>query len=70
MSGAAPRLLVCTCEKTMPLDGDALAKGCGGRIDRADQLCGAQIEMFKAAPARRKPRSSARSPRTWARAPR
>jgi ferredoxin len=49
MSGAAPRLLVCTCEKTMPLDADALAKGCGGRIDRADQLCGAQIEMFKAA---------------------
>ncbi|MDB5650499.1 MAG: 4Fe-4S ferredoxin [Hyphomicrobiales bacterium] len=49
MSGAAPRLLVCSCEKTMPLDPDALAKGCGGRIDRADQLCGAQIEMFKAA---------------------
>lgn len=49
MSAAAPRLLVCSCEKTMPLDESALARGCGGRIDRADQLCGAQIETFKTA---------------------
>ncbi|MDO9441280.1 MAG: 4Fe-4S binding protein [Beijerinckiaceae bacterium] len=49
MSAAAPRLLVCSCEKTMPLDEQALARGCGGRIDRADQLCGTQIDLFKAA---------------------
>ena len=49
MSAAALRLLVCSCEKTMPLDEQALARGCGGRIDRADQLCGAQLDMFKAA---------------------
>ncbi len=49
MSGADPRLIVCSCEKTMPLDEAALAKGCGGKISRADQLCGAQLETFRTA---------------------
>ena len=44
-----PRLLVCSCEKTMPLDEAALAKGCGGRITRADQLCGTELDLVKEA---------------------
>ncbi len=49
MSALEPRLLVCSCEKTMPLDERALAAGCGGAITRADQLCGAQLDVFRAA---------------------
>ena len=43
-----PRLLICSCEKTMSLDEAALAKGCGKVSGRADQLCGAQLDIFKA----------------------
>jgi len=42
-----PRLLVCSCEKTMTLDETAISKGCGGVTGRADQLCGAQLDMLK-----------------------
>ena len=45
---AQNRLLVCSCEKTMPLDGAALEKGCGA-FTRADQLCGSQLDLVKAA---------------------
>ena len=49
MSGAETRLFVCSCERTMPLDEAALAKGGCGRVTRADQLCGAQLDAFRAA---------------------
>lgn len=44
-------VLVCNCEKTMPLDGAALAKACGARDDAglATQLCRAEIGRFHAA---------------------
>ena len=45
---AENRLFVCSCEKTMPLDGAALEKGCGA-FTRADQLCGAQLDLVKQA---------------------
>jgi ferredoxin len=47
----ARKLLVCNCEGTMPLDGARLARACGGdeAISVATQLCGAQIERFRAA---------------------
>jgi ferredoxin len=45
---AENRLFVCSCEKTMPLDGAALEKGCGAHT-RADQLCGAQLDLVKQA---------------------
>jgi ferredoxin len=48
MSGVGPKLFVCSCERTMPVDEAALAKGCGG-FQRADQLCGAQLDLFRAA---------------------
>ncbi|HEY0523039.1 MAG TPA: 4Fe-4S binding protein [Stellaceae bacterium] len=45
------KLLVCNCEGTMPLDGVSLAQACGGdgTISVVTQLCGAQIERFRAA---------------------
>jgi ferredoxin len=43
------RLVVaCSCEGTMPLDGDMLAHGCGGTLRTADHLCRHQIELAKA----------------------
>jgi ferredoxin len=42
---------VCSCEDTMPLDGRAIARGCGGTgaLRTAEQLCLAQLERFRAA---------------------
>jgi ferredoxin len=46
-------ILVCSCEGTMPLDTDALQRGCrGATIGTANQLCRAEIERFRAAAAR------------------
>ena len=43
-------VLLCDCEGTMPLDGDALAKACGGdgELTVHSHLCRAQIDRFKA----------------------
>src|SRR5882757_3246974 len=43
-------ILVCSCDDTMPLDADALARGCrGAQVKTANQLCRAEIECFRAA---------------------
>ena len=49
MSGVEARLFICSCEKTMPLDEAALAKAGLACTGRADQLCGAQLDLLKAA---------------------
>jgi len=49
MSAASPHLLICSCEKTMPLNAQAIGRGCAGRITQADQLCGLELDRFKAA---------------------
>ena len=42
-------ILVCSCEDTMPLDADALARGCrAAQVKTANQLCRAEIERFRA----------------------
>jgi ferredoxin len=42
-------LLVCSCEDTMPLDTDALARGCAGmKIVNGRQLCRAELDRFRA----------------------
>ncbi|SMF82385.1 4Fe-4S dicluster domain-containing protein [Tistlia consotensis] len=48
------RVLVCDCEKTMPLDGDKLAKACRaagaeGSLEISSQLCRAQLGRFQRA---------------------
>lgn len=47
------RILVCDCERTMTLDGEALAKACGAGAAAPvnTQLCRAQIDNFRAAAA-------------------
>ncbi|MEX2036725.1 MAG: 4Fe-4S ferredoxin, partial [Xanthobacteraceae bacterium] len=43
-------ILVCSCEDTMPLDADAIGRGCcNADVKTARQLCRAEIERFRAA---------------------
>ena len=42
-------VLACSCEATMPLDAGALARGCAGELRLGDQLCGRDLNLFKAA---------------------
>jgi ferredoxin len=46
---AGPRtILVCSCEDTMPLDGQALHRGChGGRVVAGRQFCRAELGEFR-----------------------
>ena len=46
---ATAHLLICSCEKTMPLDVPAINRGCAGKITQANQLCGLELERFKQA---------------------
>src|SRR3954449_8817504 len=48
--GTAPsHLLICSCEKTMPLDAAAIGRGCAGKITQVNQLCGLDLDRFKEA---------------------
>ena len=49
MSAATSRLLICSCEKTMPLDAEAIGRGCTATITQANQLCGLDLDQFKKA---------------------
>jgi ferredoxin len=49
MSGAKPRLLICSCEKSMPLDAQAIGRACSAHLSQANQLCGADLAQYKAA---------------------
>ena len=40
MGDSALRVMICTCEKTMSLDAQAIGRACTGRITQADHLCG------------------------------
>src|ERR1700694_457630 len=46
---AESHLLICSCEKTMPLDALAIGRGCAARITQANQLCGLDLERFREA---------------------
>jgi len=49
MATVASHLLICSCEKTMPLDVPAINRGCAGTITQANQLCGLELDRFKQA---------------------
>jgi ferredoxin len=40
-------VIVCSCEGTVPLDEAALARGCGGSMQRAHQLCRRELDLFR-----------------------
>src|SRR6478672_2919289 len=50
MADRPPKILICSCEDTMPLDGAAVQRGCrGAELLTARQLCRAELEKFRAA---------------------
>src|SRR3954453_13653411 len=49
MAERPQKILICSCEDTMPLDADAVRRGCGGNVATADHLCRTQIDRFRAA---------------------
>jgi Fe-S-cluster-containing hydrogenase component 2 len=44
----ARRVLVCSCDDTMPLDIDTVRRGCRHETKAATQLCGAELDVFRA----------------------
>jgi hypothetical protein len=43
-------ILICSCEGTMPLDAQAVRRGCGGsQVTTARQLCRAELDRYRAA---------------------
>jgi ferredoxin len=49
MPEAIRNILICSCEGTMPLDGEAVRRGCQrSTVTAVRQLCGAEIDRFQA----------------------
>src|SRR5260221_1993643 len=52
MADQPRRILICSCEDTIPLDVEAVRRGCrGSQVTTARQLCRAELERFRAAAA-------------------
>jgi ferredoxin len=52
MADRPPRILICSCEDTMPLDGAAVKRACrGAEVLSAHQLCRAELDKFRTAAA-------------------
>ena len=49
MADRPRKIVLCSCEDTMPLDAETLRRGCrGAEISTARQLCRAEVERFRA----------------------
>ena len=56
MADRPPNIFICSCEDTMPLDAEAVRRGCrGANVLTAHQLCRAELERFRAAAATGEP---------------
>ena len=52
MADTPRHILICSCEDTMPLDAEAVRRGCrGAQLSTAHQLCRAELERFRKAAA-------------------
>lgn len=40
--------IVCSCEETMPLHGETVAKACRSKVRTADHLCRKELDLFRA----------------------
>lgn len=45
---SAGTTFLCSCEETMPLHGETVAKACRTKVRTADQLCRRELDFFKA----------------------
>ena len=48
MAESDRHVLICSCDDTMPLDSDAIHRGCRGEPTTATQLCRAELDRFRA----------------------
>src|SRR5271156_2692489 len=49
MPDTVSNMLICSCEDTMPLDAESVRRGCSGsKVTTARQLCGAELDRFRA----------------------
>jgi ferredoxin len=48
MADSTRHVLICSCDDTMPLDRDAVRRGCRGELTTATQLCRAELDRFRA----------------------
>ena len=56
MADRPQNIFICSCEDTMPLDAEAVRRGCrGANVLTARQLCRAELERFRAAAATGEP---------------
>ena len=47
MPDSVGKILICSCEDTMPLDAEAVRRGCrGAQVTTARQLCRAELDRF------------------------
>jgi ferredoxin len=52
MADRPRNILICSCEDTMPLDAEAVRRGCRGtQVSTARQLCRAELDKFRSAAA-------------------
>jgi ferredoxin len=50
MAERPQNIILCSCDDTMPLDAEAVRRGCrNAKIETAGQLCGIEIERFRTA---------------------
>jgi ferredoxin len=47
MTDSTRHLLICSCDDTMPLDADAVRRGCRSGTTTATQLCRAELDRFR-----------------------
>jgi len=47
MAEFSRHLLICSCDDTMPVDADAIRRGCRGEPVTATQLCRAELDRFR-----------------------
>jgi ferredoxin len=55
MTDPTRHLLICSYDDTMPLDADAVRRGCRGEATSATQLCRAELDRFRAIAAKDTP---------------
>src|ERR1700740_3263036 len=49
VTSATGHVIICSCEGTMPLDADAVRRGCRGKeVTTARQLCRSELDRFRA----------------------
>jgi ferredoxin len=47
MEPAVRSVIACSCDGTVPLDKAALQRGCGGKLEIANQLCRKELDRFR-----------------------